>query len=63
MKVIRFYGEYQLLHEPLQNMYRVTDGLNYSLWLYSEDKYELMDLSNYDFEEKCKELIEISLLD
>ena len=60
MNVIRTYGIYQLVHEPLQNMYRVTDGTNLSYWFNSDTKDELMDLDNDQFENECEELIEIA---
>ena len=62
METVRFYGNYQLLHntslDENHNKYYVTDGTNKSHWLYTEDKYDLIDLSDYDFEEKCIELIQ-----
>ena len=51
MKIVRQEGKYQLLFEPLQKMFCLTDGKDYSLW-FSEDEYS--NLSVEEFKKQCK---------
>lgn len=62
MKVLRKADKYQLLHEPLQNLYRVTYGIDLSHWFDLETKNDLMKLPIYKFTKKCEKLIKNSLV-
>jgi hypothetical protein len=57
MHTERSYEIYQLIYEPLQKMYRVTDGYDYSFWFNENDKDELMKLNNFKFKKKCEEML------
>lgn len=59
--IIRGVNNFNLIKLNHSEMYRVEYGTQYSYWLYSEDKDKLIDLSNNDFEQNCKELLELSL--
>lgn len=62
MKTLRKVDKYELFHEPLQGLYRVSDGLDLSMWFDLETKNELMKLPMYKFTKKCKKLISESLV-
>lgn len=57
MEVIRNYKKFEIIYEPLQRMYRVTDGYDYSFWFNENEKDELMKLNNFKFKKKCEEML------
>ena len=58
MKLIRKVGEFELLFEPLQKMYRITNGIELSLWFNKEDADNLITLPDNEFVDECAEIIE-----
>jgi hypothetical protein len=63
MEIIREVDQFQLLREPLQNMYQVTDGSDISFWLDSHDRDKLINLSPFKFKKECEKIILNSLLE
>ena len=57
MEIRRQVEKYKLIYEPLQKMYRVTDGYDYSFWFNENEMDELMKLNNFKFKKKCKEML------
>jgi hypothetical protein len=62
MNIIRKVDNFELQYEPLQRMYLVTDGSDYSYWFDSYTKDNLIKLSNFKFKKKCEEMILNSLI-
>jgi hypothetical protein len=63
MTEIKQVGKFVLLYEPLQRMYRISDGFDLSFWFDNHTKDDLMKLSDFKFTKKCEELIINSLLE
>jgi len=57
MKTLRKVQQYELIHEPLQNLYRVKKDSKLSLWFGSDIKGDLMKLPIYKFTRQCDILI------
>lgn len=63
MKKIRVVENFELLYEPLQRMYLVTDGSDNSFWFDSFTRDKLINLSNFKFKKECENIILNSLLE
>ena len=61
MRILRKVQQYELMHEPLQNLYRVASGNKLSLWFGSDVKGDLMKLPIYKFTKECDNLINNSI--
>jgi hypothetical protein len=58
MSIVRQVLNFQLIFEPLQRMYVVTDGIHYSLWFDSYTKDELLVMDDDDFVTECENMLE-----
>lgn len=59
--IIRGVNNFNLIKLNHSEMYRIEYGNQYSYWLDSEDKDKLISSSDNDFEQNCKEILELSL--
>lgn len=57
MKSLRQVDRYTLYYEPLQRVYIVADNIDYSSWFDNDMKNDLMELSDDEFINECKNLI------
>lgn len=62
-KVIKRVGDYVLIHDILQGLYRVTDGVELSFYFNSEEKEILIKLRDDVFIDEVKALIKLSDID
>jgi len=62
MDIIRKVEEFELLYEPLQRMYRVTDGYDVSFWFNDHTKDYLKSISSFKFKKECERMILNSLI-
>ena len=60
METIRLVNGFGLFKLTSGNMYRIMLGNNYSYWFYDEEKNELLEKSDDDFVQSCKEILEMS---
>ena len=59
-KVIRQVGNVVLLHDVLQGLYRISDGIDLSFYFDSDTKESLLEMSDTNFLDEARELIEIA---
>lgn len=59
--IIKVVNGFNLIKLNHSEMYRIEFCNQYSYWFNSEDKDKLITLSDNDFEQNCKELLELSL--
>ena len=62
-KVIKKVGNYVLVHDIFQKLYRISDGTDLSFYFDNETKDELINLSDNDYLDRAKELIKLSDVD
>ena len=62
-KVIKRVGDYVLIHDILQGLYRVTDGVGLSFYFDHEQKDSLINLRDDVFIDEVRVLLELSELD
>lgn len=58
MKTIREVGEFKIIYEPLQRMYRLSnlDSSLLSYWFNSNDLDDYLVLSDEEFIDECKKV-------
>lgn len=62
-RVIRQIGDYVLIHDTLQGLFRVADGTDISFYFDSETRDELLEMDADAFRDEVKRLIELSEVD
>ncbi|WP_300571187.1 hypothetical protein [Flavobacterium sp.] len=59
-KVIRKVGSYVLLHDILQGLYRINDGMDLSFYFDEETKNSLLNMREDVFIDEAKVLVELA---
>ncbi len=59
-RVIRQVGEVVLLHDVLQGLYRISDGVDLTFYFDSDTKESLLGMKDNDFLDEARVMLEIA---
>ena len=59
-KVVRKVGSYVLLHDILQGLFRISDGMDLSFYFGVETRDSLLKMSDDEFLDEARVLVEIA---